>query len=102
MLTITDFKSLATLTHNNKENAGHAWNCGWGRGTTEMERWAFKEYTFRQPFTKEFIYRSGQVLERHGSWARVDYIINGEQVTRTKFLREFAIALSGGYETKVA
>lgn len=102
MLTITDFKSLSKLTKDNRKAAAEAWGRGWGLGTFQHERWAFKEYTFRQPFTKEFIYRSGQVLERHGSFPRVDYIINGEQVSRTKFLKEFAVALSGDYETKVA
>lgn len=101
-MTIKDFKRVAEMTHNNKENACNAWGRGWGLGTMESERWAYKEHTFKGVDGRTFVYRSGDVLMRHGSYSRTDYIVNGEQVSRAKFLKAFEDSLSGGYGTKVA
>lgn len=100
-MTITDFKSFADLTHNNKENAGKAWSRGWGYGTLASERWAYKEWTFSQ-HGMTFVYRSGKVLCRHGSYSQTTYTINGDKVGRSAFLKRFGIALSGGYDVQAA
>lgn len=66
----------------NRANASATWDKGWGLGYPWYERWAFRRYTLGN-----LEYTTGKVLCRHGSYTETGYTINGEGVTRYKFMK---------------
>lgn len=88
MITISIFKAAAELTYDNKENASKEWSKTWGYGYWR-DLWAYKEYTATR-YGQKFQYRSGTAHFRHGSQSYQEYLINGESVSKTDFLKAYS------------
>lgn len=87
---ISLFKVMATLSHDNRKSAMEAWGKSWGMAWWRS-LWAYREYTLAH-----LTYRVGKVNMRHYGYQHTEYLINGEEVGKTAFLKEYGKLLSEG------
>lgn len=80
--TLSEFKEMAIMTHDNSETAAKNWSKGWGLGYSWFELWRYKEYTLGT-----LKYRTGKVVYRHGSESVTRFYINNESVSRKAFFK---------------
>lgn len=87
MMTITDFKATAEMTHDNKETAMKNWSKSWGIDYWR-NLWRYKEYTSTRHGVK-YQYRTGQVVVRHGHYSQTEFLIDGHEVSKADFLKSY-------------
>lgn len=87
---ISLFKVMATLTCDNRESAMTEWSRTWGLSWWRS-LWAYREYTLGH-----LVYRTGKVNTRHYGYQHTEFLINGNEVGKTAFIKEFAKLLSEG------
>lgn len=89
--TLSQFKAMATLTHDNREIASKNWAKTWGR-TWWWDVWFYKEYSIGC-----LKYRTGKAHYRHYSESIVKFYINDDEISRAKF---FELASTIEYRPK--
>lgn len=95
MFTITDFKCVATMTHDNTESASAECGRTWGLSLWRS-LWAYKEYTAKSSSGQTFVYRTGRILSRHSTPSRVEFTIDGNHVSKYAFLKALNEATTNG------
>ncbi len=88
--TLSLFKVMATLTHDNRESAMKEWGRTWGMSWW-CSLWAYREYTLGH-----LVYRTGKVNTRHSGYQHTEFLIKGNEVGKTAFIKEYAKLLSEG------
>lgn len=77
--TISEFKKMATLTHDNKKIASANWAKSWGLGWW-FDLWYYKEYCLNS-----LKYRSGYVILRHHSESVKKYYLGDKEISKKEF-----------------
>lgn len=93
---ITLFKSMATMSHDNRPSAAKAISQSWGNAYWR-DCWMYREYTLGN-----LVYRTGQVIRRHGHKSRVEFLVDGKEVSQYKFLKAFHKGLDDGTLKRVS
>ena len=79
--TISEFKEMATLTHDNRatacENLSKTWGLTWW-----MDVWFYKEYTI-----DNLKYRVGQVVQRHHKYSVTKYYLDDKEISEKEFFK---------------
>lgn len=83
---LNEFKSMATLTYDNRSVASKNWSKTWGMGWW-MDLWHYKEYSIGC-----LKYRTGKVYFRHYSKNVTKFYVDDKEVSRAKFF-ELASAI---------
>ena len=80
--TISEFKEMATLTHDNRatacENLSKTWGLTWW-----MDVWFYKEYTI-----DNLKYRVGQVVQRHRKYSVTKYYLDDKEISKKEFFEK--------------
>ena len=87
---ISDFKCMATMSHDNTEQASEAWARSWGMDYWR-NLWRYKEYTLAN-----LKYRVGRVYTRHYNYPVTEFFVDGQEVKRTAFLKAFNALVEQG------
>ena len=77
--TISEFKEMATLSHDNRKTASANWAKTWGMSWWK-DVWFYKEYTLLS-----LKYRTGQVVHRHSKYSVTKYYIGDKEISKNKF-----------------
>ena len=78
--TISEFKEMATLTHDNRKTASKNWSKTWGIAYW-LDVWFYKEYSIGS-----LKYRVGQVVNRHTKYSLKKYYLADQEITEKEFL----------------
>lgn len=78
--TISEFKKMSTMTHDNSKIASANWAKSWGMTYWENV-WYYKEYTLRT-----LKCRTGQVIMRHTKYSVTCFYVGEKEITKEKFL----------------
>ena len=76
---LNEFKSMATLTYDNRSVASKNWSKTWGMGWW-MDLWHYKEYSIGC-----LKYRTGKVYFRYNSENVTKFYVGDKEVSRAKF-----------------
>ena len=76
---LNEFKSMATLTYDNRSVASKNWSKTWGMGWW-MDLWHYKEYSIGC-----LKYRTGKVYFRHHSENVTKFYVDDKEVSRKEF-----------------
>ena len=76
---ITEFKQMATLSHDNRSTASKNWSKTWGIGWW-FDLWSYKEYSIGC-----LKYRTGKVYLRHHSESVTKFYVDDKEVSKAKF-----------------
>ena len=76
---ISEFKEMATLTHDNRKTASKNWSKTWGIAYW-MDVWFYKEYSIGS-----LKYRVGQVVQRHTKYSVKKYYLADKEITEKEF-----------------
>lgn len=90
--TISEFKKMATLTHDNHEIASSNWAKTWGLGYW-FDVWFYKEYSFYG-----LKYRTGQVIGRHTKHSVTKYYAGDKEISKKEF---FGLIATIEYRPKI-
>lgn len=77
--TISEFKEMSTLTHDNSKTASENWSKSWGM-TYWMDVWFYKEYSIGS-----LKYRVGQVVQRHAKYSVKKYYFADKEISEKEF-----------------
>ena len=90
--TISEFKEMSTLTHDNRKTASENWSKTWGMAYW-LDVWFYKEYSIGS-----LKYRVGQVIQRHTKYNLKKYYLADKEITKKEF---FEMASTIEYKSKV-
>ena len=76
---ISEFKEMATLTHDNRKTASKNWSKTWGIAYW-MDVWFYKEYSIGS-----LKYRVGQVVQRHTKYSVKKYYLADKEISEKEF-----------------
>ena len=88
---ISEFKEMSTLTHDNRKTASENWSKTWGM-TYWMDVWFYKEYSIGS-----LKYRVGQVVQRHTKHSVKKYYLADKEISEKEF---FEMASTIEYKPK--
>ena len=88
---ISEFKEMSTLTHDNRKTASENWSKTWGMAYW-MDVWFYKEYSIGS-----LKYRVGQVVQRHNKYSLKKYYLVDKEITEKEF---FEMASTIEYKPK--
>ena len=88
---ISEFKEMSTLTHDNRKTASENWSKTWGMAYW-MDVWFYKEYSIGS-----LKYRVGQVVQRHTKHSVKKYYLADKEITEKEF---FEMASTIEYKPK--
>lgn len=88
---ISEFKEMSTLTHDNRQTASENWSKSWGM-TWWMDVWFYKEYSIGS-----LKYRTGQVVTRYTKYNVTKYYIADKEISKKEF---FEMASTIEYKPK--
>ena len=88
---ISEFKEMATLTHDNRKTASKNWSKTWGMAYW-MDVWFYKEYSIGS-----LKYRVGQVVQRHTKYSVKKYYLADKEISEKEF---FEMASTIEYKPK--
>lgn len=91
--TLTEFKEVATLTHDNRETASKNWAKTWGLTYWE-DVWYYKEYTIGN-----LKYRTGQVVQRHTKSFVQKFYFENKEIPQREFIKHAKLI---EYKPKIA
>ena len=80
--TISEFKEMSTLTHDNRKTASKNWSKTWGLSYW-MDVWFYKEYSIGN-----LKYRVGQVIQRHAKYNLKKYYLADKEITKKEFFEK--------------
>lgn len=89
--TISEFKEMSTLTHDNRKTASKNWSKTWGLSYW-MDVWFYKEYSIGS-----LKYRVGQVVQRHTKYSVKKYYLADKEISKKEF---FEMASTIEYKPK--
>lgn len=79
---ISEFKEMATLTHDNRKTASKNWSKTWGMAYW-MDVWFYKEYSIGS-----LKYRVGQVVQRHTKYSVKKYYLADNEISEKEFFEK--------------
>ena len=79
---ISEFKEMATLTHDNRKTASKNWSKTWGMAYW-MDVWYYKEYSIGS-----LKYRVGQVVQRHTKYSVKKYYLADKEISEKEFFEK--------------
>lgn len=88
---ISEFKEMSTLTHDNRKTASENWSKTWGMAYW-MDVWFYKEYSIGS-----LKYRVGQVVQRHTKYSVKKYYLADKEISEKEF---FEMASTIEYKPK--
>ena len=88
---ISEFKEMATLTHDNRKTASENWSKTWGMAYW-LDVWFYKEYSIGS-----LKYRVGQVVQRHTKYSLKKYYLADKEISEKEF---FEMASTIEYKPK--
>ena len=77
--TISEFKEMATLTHDNRKTASENWSKTWEMAYW-LDVWLYKEYSIGS-----LKYRVGQVIQRRTKYSLKKYYLADKEITKKEF-----------------
>ena len=80
--TISEFKEMSTLTHDNRKTASENWSKTWGMAYW-MDVWFYKEYSIGS-----LKYRVGQVVQRHTKYSVKKYYLADKEISEKEFFEK--------------
>ena len=89
--TISEFKEMSNLTHDNRKTASENWSKTWGMAYW-LDVWFYKEYSIGS-----LKYRVGQVVNRHTKYSLKKYYLADKEITEKEF---FEMASTIEYKPK--
>ena len=80
--TISEFKEMSTLTHDNRKTTSENWSKTWGMAYW-LDVWFYKEYSIGS-----LKYRVGQVIQRHTKYNLKKYYLADKEITKKEFFEK--------------
>ena len=80
--TISEFKEMSTLTHDNRKTASENWSKTWGMAYW-LDVWLYKEYSIGS-----LKYRVGQVIQRHTKYNLKKYYLADKEISEKEFFEK--------------